>query len=137
MWIWKNQHHFLIMKIWDALNVNVNRTKTLSINVEKMFESRISVTAIGNHQSERNLTQKLSRGPTTRKDMRTSAWRGIANWQTKRQSNCTQFQRLARMITTSRRRSWKQSENCPMYVLKSSQNACTWLELVDLTFYGP
>ena len=55
----------------------------------------------------------------------------------KRQSNCTKFQPLAWMITTSRRRSWKQYENYPMYVLNLSSNACTWLELVDLTFFGP
>ena len=45
MWIWKNQHHFLIMYVWDALNVKVNQTETLSITVEKMFESWISATA--------------------------------------------------------------------------------------------
>ena len=59
------------MYIWGTLNVNVKRTKTLSINVEKMFESRISATVTENYQSERNLTQKLSRDPTTRKDVRT------------------------------------------------------------------
>ena len=29
------QHHVSIMHIWDALNVNVNRTKTLSVNTRK------------------------------------------------------------------------------------------------------
>ena len=51
-----------------------------------------------------NLTHKLSRGPTTWRDMRKSALRGIVNWQTTRRSNCPQFQRLTCMITTSRRR---------------------------------
>ena len=48
--------------------------------------------------------------------MRNSAWRGIVNWQTKRRSNCTKFQRLAWMFITSRRRSWKPSEICPMFL---------------------
>ena len=47
--------------------------------------------------------------------MRNSAWRGIVNWQTNR-SNCTKFQRLAWMFITSRKRSWKPSEICPMFL---------------------
>ena len=43
----------------------------LSINVEKMFEPRISATVTENYQSERNLTQKLSRGFTAWTDVRT------------------------------------------------------------------
>ena len=39
----------------------------------------------------------------------------------KRQSSCAQFRRFAWMVTTSRMRSCKQSESCPMYVLKSSK----------------
>ena len=50
--------------------MNVNRTKTLSINVEKMFESRISPT-VTEKLPERKLTQKLSRGFTAWTDMRT------------------------------------------------------------------
>ena len=34
-------------------------------------------------------------------------------------------------------KSWRRSEKCPMYVLKLSSIACTWLELVDLTFFCP
>ena len=52
--------------------------------------------------------------------MRKSALRSFLNWQTKRRSNCTQFQRLTWMITTSRRRSWKQSENFPMHYTRNS-----------------
>ena len=52
--------------------MNVHRTKTLSINVEKMFEPRISAPATEkNYQSERNLTQKLSRGSVASGDVRT------------------------------------------------------------------
>ena len=57
--------------------------------------------------------------------MRKRAWRVIVNWQTKRRGNCTQFQRLAWMITTTWRRTWKQSENCPQMVVK-----CFYLALI-------
>ena len=78
-----------------------------------------------NYQGGRNLTQKLSCGPATWKAMRKRAWRGIVNWQTKRRGNCTQFQRLAWMITTTWRRTWKQSENCPQMVVN-----CLYLALI-------
>ena len=87
-------------------------------------------------QSGRNCKQQLSRGPTTWKATRKSALRDVVNWQTKRRNNCTKFQRFACMTITSRRRSWRRSENCPMYAPKLLWNACTWHELVDLTFFG-
>ena len=69
----------------------------------EMFESRTSASANEKYQNGRNLTQKLSRGLTASKDARSSAQRGIANWETKRQSNCTQLQRLAWMMRIVRR----------------------------------
>ena len=40
-----NPHYFLITYIWDVLNVNANRMKSLFRNIQKMFESRISAGA--------------------------------------------------------------------------------------------
>ena len=40
---------------------------------KEMFESRISATATEKYQDGRNFAQKLSRGPTTWKDMRKTA----------------------------------------------------------------
>ena len=109
------------LDIWDALNVNVNRTKTLSINVQKCSNHEFLPPQLKKiSRMGETSRKKLSRGPTTWKDMRKSTLRGIVNWQTKRRNNCTQFERLAWMITTSRKRSWKQSENCPKSVLKLS-----------------
>ena len=69
----------------------------------EMFESRISATATEkNYQEVKSLTQNRLRGPATWKDMLKNALKDTANWQTKRRSNRTQFQRLAWMITTSR-----------------------------------
>ena len=53
--------------------MNVNRMKTENIvnQCGEMFESRISATVTENYQSERNLTQKLSRGLTAGTDIRT------------------------------------------------------------------
>ena len=49
-----------------------------------------------------NITQRRSHGLATWKDELKSASTGIASWRTNRQSNCTQFQLFACMITTSR-----------------------------------
>ena len=81
----------------------------------EMFESRISATAAENYQDGRNLTQQLSRGPTTWKVLRKSAFKGIVSWQTKRQSSCTKFQLLAWTTIISRRRNWNQLENGQKY----------------------
>ena len=95
-----NQHHVSIMYMWDELNMNVNRTQTLSIKNKEMFESRISATATENIPGWENLHAK------------TVAWSYDIEGGAK---NCA----------------------CPLYALKWSWNACTWLELVDLTFFGP
>ena len=60
----------------------------------EMFESRVSATATENYQDGRNLTQRLSHGPTTWKDVLKSSLRDFVNWQTKRQNNCTSFNYL-------------------------------------------
>ena len=50
----------------------------------------------------------------------------------KRQRLC-KVSTLVLIITTSRSRSLKRLESCPMYVLRLSCNACTWHEFVDVT----
>ena len=40
------------------------------------------------------------------------------------------------MVTISRKRNLNQLETCQKYAHKLSWNACTWHELVDLTFFG-
>ena len=102
LWILTNQHHFFIMYIRDALTVNVNRTKTLSISLEKCSNHEFLQLQLKNYQEVKSLTQNRLRGPATWKDMLKNALKDTANWQTKRRSNRTQFQRLAWMITTSR-----------------------------------
>ena len=121
-----------------ALNVNVKKwTRMLLIRTE-MFESRIFCYCNWKRLlgCEKPHAQKRLRGATTWKDMLKRALRDTVDWKTKRQSSCTQFQSLARTITTSRRRIWKQSENCQKYARRWSQNVCIWHELVDLTFFG-
>ena len=73
----------------------------------------------------KNLRQKLnlSHGLPTWKDMLKSASRDVVNWQIKRQSNCTQFQRLAWMLVRC------MLSNC-------LENTCIRHELVDATFFG-
>ena len=78
----------------------------------KMFESRISAEATENYQDGTNLEQKLQGGPTTWKDMLENVWNGIANRQTRRQSNYTRFLVLAWTITKSKKKNWKIKVNC-------------------------
>ena len=56
----------------------------------QLFESRISAAATDQVPG----WVKRSGGPTTWKDMRKSALRGVANWQVRRQSNCTESEPL-------------------------------------------
>ena len=78
---------------------------------KEMFESHISAGATENYLDGTKITQKQLRGPTTWRDTPKSAWKEIANWQTRRQSNCTKFQVLAWIINMSRRRNLNQLEN--------------------------
>ena len=70
-WILTNQHHFSTMCICDALNVNVTTQRTVRITKFRYRNWKVS------YQGWKNLTQKQSRGPTTWKGTRKSAWRGI------------------------------------------------------------
>ena len=102
-----------------------------------MFESRISAGATRKITKDvTNLAQKLQRGPTTWKDMVENAWDGIANWQTRRQRNFSRFPILVWTITRLKRKNWEIEVNCQKFAPILYENACTWHELVDLTFCG-
>ena len=137
MLVLTNQYVSLSICNWDALNVNVKWTRMLLINTEKCSNHEFLLPQLEKLPGWVKLRAKTVAWSYDMEGHARSAWRGIVNWQSKRHSNCTQFQRLAWMITTSRRRSWKESENHPMYALKWSWNACIRLELADLTFFGP
>ena len=103
----------------------------------KMSESRISAGATEKlYQDGTNLAQKPQRGPTTWKDMLENAWNGIASWRTRRRSNYTKFLILIWTIAKSKRKNWKIKVNCQKFAPILYLNACTWHELVDLTFCG-
>ena len=131
-----NQHHFLITYTRSALNVNVNRTKTLSIKKEKCSGHEFLLEQLQIYQGGKNLTQKRLRGPSIWKDMLKTALSHIANWRTKRQSSYTKSQVHAWMITISRMKSLHQLENYQKYARRLSWNAHIWHELVHLTFHG-
>ena len=132
MWILTNPHHFLTMKTWDVLSANANRlNETILKLFNKMCESRISAGATEKLPGWKNLTRKLSRCPTTWRDMLKNASSGNVNWQTRKWSNFTQFQILAWMIINSRRRNMNLRENCLKYAnklywkwLKNCQKYC-------------
>ena len=86
---------FLITYIWDAFNVNVNRTKTFLIDIEKCSNHEFLLPQPKkNFQDGRNLKQKRLRGLTIWKDMLKSALREIANWRTTRQSTYSSLKSL-------------------------------------------
>ena len=64
-----NQFHFLLTFFGDALNVNASRTKSLLMNTEKCSDHEFLLEQLKNYKGGKNLTQKLSRGPTTWKDV--------------------------------------------------------------------
>ena len=77
--------------------MNVTRTRALLINLQQCSNCEFFSTATENYQDAKKLTQKLSRGLTTWRDLRKSALIFIVSWQTKRRSSCTRFQRLSWM----------------------------------------
>ena len=67
--ILENQHDVLTLHIWDALNVKINRANLCLTSAEKCSNHEFLLQQLKNCQGGKNLTQKLSRGPTTWKDM--------------------------------------------------------------------
>ena len=107
MLILTNQLHFLITYIWD----------------EFLLEP------LKNYLSGKSLTQSRLRGPTMWKDMLKNACKDIAIWRTKRQSSCTQYQTLAWMIITSRKRSlnqWENGQKCSQIVSECFVPGTNW-----------
>ena len=86
--ILENQHHFLTTCIWDALNVNANRTKILLNTSGKCSNHEFLLEQLVNYQAVTDLAQKLSRGPTTWKVMRKSALEDLVIWRIYLQSGC-------------------------------------------------
>ena len=133
-WILFSPLHFLTTYIWDALDVNANRTKSFLNNTEKCLNHVFSAGATD--PGGKHLTQKQSRGPTTWRDMPDNALRDTASWPTEKWSSEIKFQVLAWMTINSDRKNLHQLENYHKYAHKLSQNICIWHELLDQTFCG-
>ena len=132
-----NQSSFL-----DHVSMTVGMSTQRDINPERNHDwwiqknvritnfrwSNPKITLVGETSRKKQL-----RAPTTWKDMLKNAWKDIASWQTKRQTNCKKFQAPAWMIITSTNRSLNQLENYLRYAHEVSWNACTWHELEDQT----
>ena len=71
----ENQHHILTSCIGDVLSVNASRTKLLLTSTERVRITNFSWSNWKDCRDDRNFTQKLSRGHTTRKVKRKSAWK--------------------------------------------------------------
>ena len=83
--------------------MNANRTNQLLTNTKRCSNHEFLLEQPKNYQGGRNLTQILSRGPTTWKVVRESALKDIVSWRTRRQSSCTTSQLLAWTTMTSRK----------------------------------
>ena len=60
----------MTMKIWDAINVNVSRTRILLRNTDKFSNHEFLLEQLSNYLGGRNLTQTQSRGHMICKVMR-------------------------------------------------------------------
>ena len=76
-------------------------------------------------------------GPMTWKVMQRSAWKDIANWQTKQLNSYTKSQHNVLTTTNSKKKKWYLWENCQRFADKLILDASPWRASVDLTFYGP
>ena len=129
-----NKLHFLIMYIWDVLNVNANPMKQLLNDKKDVW---ITYSCWNNWKITMVVrASRKKRGLVLRhgKDMLENALSETENWQTKKWSSFPKFQVLAWMTFNSSRKNSNQFENCQKFAHKLSWNACTWLELVDQTF---
>ena len=75
----EKQHHSLTMYTWDALNLNVKRTRVLLTNTVKCSNHDFLLQQLKSDQGGRHLTQRRSHGLTTWKAMLKSAARHIVN----------------------------------------------------------
>ena len=79
------------MCIWDVLNVNANRMKSLLRNIRRCSNHIFLLEQLENYQGEEKPHAK------------TVALSDTANWQTKGQSRCTKFEVLAWLIINSKK----------------------------------
>ena len=99
---------------WDALYVNVNPTKTFSINEEKCLVLQLKIFFDG--ETARKNSYLFLRYGRTCKEVR----RKVLGSGKQKDEEAIVHRFNAWMITTSSKRIWKQSENCPMYVPRFS-----------------
>ena len=131
--IWTNQLHFLI----EYLGCTRRECKPKEVIIDehaKMYESRNSAGAteklpVCEKPHAKTVAWSYDYGRTCSKN----ALKDLAIWQ--KDSNYTKSRVVAWMIIISRKRNVDQLENCPRCAHKLSWNACTWHELVGLTFY--
>ena len=86
-WMLENPHHFLIMRVWDALSGNANRMKQQLNNTGRCWNHVfLRNEQLKNCQVGTNLTRKLSRGPTMWKGMLKNVLNDTVKWQTRKWS---------------------------------------------------
>ena len=131
--IWTNQLHFLI----EYLGCTRRECKPKEVIIDehaKMYESRNSAGATEKlpgweKPHAKTVAWSYDYGRTSSKN----ALKDIAIWQ--KDSNYTKSRVVAWMIIISRKRNVDQLEIFSRCAHKLSWNACTWHELVGLTFY--
>ena len=119
---------------WDVLSVNANRMKRSSNNPQRCSNHEFLLERLKNYQGGRNLTPKLSRGPTTWKDTRKNALTGtVAKKQTE------QLYKVSTLCLEDHHFKKEELESvgelsnvCSQMVLK----CLFWQKLVDPAFYG-
>ena len=119
-----NPRHFLITQIWNALNVNVNRTKLL-LSTEKCANHEFLLEQLKKDQGEK----------TSRKNSRVVLRHGKTcskmRWERLRAGN-----QKSGAVTNSWRKNLNQLDNYQEYAHNFSWHPSTWHVLVDQTFCG-
>ena len=106
-------------------------SKDMSIITEVCLNPEFLLALWKNYQNlklQGNLRQTpFLHGPMTWKDMRSNAWKDIANLRTKQLSSCIKSQRHAWMTINSKKKKMDLLGNCPQFIT----NCC------ELFFFGP
>ena len=83
-WSWRTNFISWSRMLWGVLNVNANRMKQSLNSIGRCLNHECLLEQLKSYQGGKSLTQKQSRGPTTRKDMLEYALSDTVNWQTKK-----------------------------------------------------
>ena len=131
-----NPLHFLIMYIWDVLNVNAKRMKSSLNSIQRCLIHVVLLQQQKNYQGRENPHTKTVAWSY---DMDGHARKCVERYcelANNKWSSKTKFQVLAWMTIKSNKKNLNEWVNYHMCAHRLSQKGCTRHALEDQTFYG-